>query len=85
MAGISVAPRQQIVGEGRGERLAVRVERALLVERGADALRGAAQRLAVDDHRIHQRAAILDDDIVEDLDLADLGIDRHHGGVRTHS
>ena len=66
-------PGQQIVGEGRGERLAVCIERALLVERGADALRDAAQRLALDHHRVDQRAAILDDDIVEDLDLADAG------------
>ena len=76
IAGISVGARQQVVGEGRGERLAVRVVRALLVERGADALRDAAERLALDHHRIHQRAAVLDDDVIEDLDCADLGVDR---------
>ena len=65
-----------------GQRLAVRVERHLLVERGADALRGAAANLAVDDHRIDQRAAVLDHDIVEDLDIAGRRIDRDDGGMR---
>ena len=73
---------QQVVGERGGERLALRVEGHLLVERGADALRRAAEDLAVDDHRVDQHAAVLDDDVVEDLDLAGLGIDRDDGGVR---
>ena len=68
---------QQVVGERRRQRLALRVERHLLVERGADALRRAAEHLAVDDHRVHQRAAVLDDHVVEDLDVAGLGVDRH--------
>ena len=57
---------QHVVGERGGERLAVRVERHFLVERGADALRAAADHLAVDDHRVEQHAAILDDHVVED-------------------
>ena len=68
--------RQHVVGKRRSERLPLRVERHLLVERGADALRGAAEHLPVDDHRVHQRAAVLDDDVVEDLDRAGLGVDR---------
>jgi hypothetical protein len=67
--------RQQIVRERGGERLALRVERHFLVERGADALRRAAVNLAVDDHRVHERAAVLDDHVIEDLDLAGLGVD----------
>ena len=77
--------RQQIIGEGRGQRLAGRVERHLLVQRGADALREAAADLAVDDHRIDQLAAVLDDDVVEDFDAADFGIDRDDRRVRWHS
>ena len=73
---------QQVVGERGGERLALRVEAHLLVERGADALRRAAADLAVDDHRVDQHAAVLDHDVVEDLDLAGLGIDGDDGGVR---
>ena len=41
----------------------------------------AAIDLAVDDHRIDQLAAVLDDDVVEDLDVADFRIDRDHRGV----
>ena len=66
--------RQQIIGERRGERLAILIERHLLIERRADALRRAAIDLTVDDHRVDQHAAVLDDDVVEDLDRAELGI-----------
>ena len=38
--------------------------------------------LALDHHRVDQRAAILDRDIVQDLDFANAGIDRDHHGVR---
>ena len=77
---------QQVVGEGRGQRLARVVVRHLLVERGADALRQAAQHLAVDDHRVHQLAAILDDQVVLEHDGAGLGVDprpRRHGRHRS--
>ena len=63
--GISVAPGRQVVGERRGERLAVRVERHFLKQRGADTLRGAADNLAIHDHRVQQHAAVLDDDVVQ--------------------
>ena len=59
-----------------------RVERHLLVQRGADALRGAAVDLTVDDHRIDQHAAVLDDDVVEDFDGARVRVDGNHHGMR---
>ncbi len=72
---------EEIVHQRRRERLALRAERHLLIEACADALRGAAADLAVDDHRVDQHAAVLDHDIVENLDASGLGIDRHHRGV----
>ena len=38
--------------------------------------------MAFDHHRIHQRAAILDDDVIENLDRADFGVDGHDRGMR---
>ena len=76
-------PRQQVVRERRCERLAVLIVRAFLIHRGADALRRAAERLAVDDHGIHQRPAILDDHVVEDLDASKLGIHRNRSSMRS--
>ena len=70
MAGTSVCAGQHVIGERGRERLPLAVVGHLLVERRADALRGAAVDLAVDDHRVHERAAVFDDDIVEQLDLA---------------
>ena len=74
--------RQQVIRESRGERLAVAVIAALLVHRGPDALRHAAQGLAVDHHRIDQRSAVFGDDVVENLHVAELGVDRDHCGMR---
>ena len=37
--------------------------------------------LTVDDHRIDQLAAVFDDHIVENLDIADFGIDRDQRGM----
>jgi hypothetical protein len=37
--------------------------------------------LAFNHHRIHQRAAILDDDVIENLDRAHLGVDGHDRGM----
>ena len=80
-SGTSDAAGQQIVGERRCERLALRVERHFLEQRGADALRGAAVDLAVDDHRVDQDAGVFHHDVVEDFDAAGFRIDRDHGGV----
>ena len=35
----------------------------------------AAENLAVDDHRVDEHAAVLDHDVVEDLDFAELRVD----------
>src|SRR5579871_5480680 len=72
---------QKVVGEGRGKRLAGPVEQHFLVERSADTLRESAPYLAVDDQRIDEHAAVLDHDIVEDLDIAEVWIDGHRDGV----
>src|SRR5216684_2336831 len=58
-------------------RLPVGVEAHLFVKRGPDALGYAAVDLAVDDHRIEENAAVLDDDVVEDGDRAGFGVDDH--------
>src|SRR5262249_17269010 len=58
------------------------IERHLLVERGTYPLREPAVDLPVDDHRIDQLAAILDDDIAKDFHVSGFRIDRDHGGVR---
>jgi len=57
------------------------VERHFLVQCGADALRKAAINLAVYDHGIDQHATVLDDDVVENLDIAEIGIDSDGNGV----
>ena len=75
------ASRQEIVGQRRCQRLALRVERHLFEQRRADALRGAAVHLAVDDHRIDQDAGVFDHDVVEDFDAAGFRIDRDDRGV----
>jgi hypothetical protein len=64
------------VGERGAERLAGVAVGHLLVERGADALRHAADDLAVDDHRVEQQSAVLDHHVVEDVDRAGVGVDR---------
>ena len=73
--------RQPVVGEGRSERLCRLVVGHLLVERGPDPLRGAAEDLAVHDHRIDEDPAILDDHVVEDLDPARLHVHLDDAGV----
>ena len=65
--------------------MAIGAEWHLLIKRGADALAGATVDLTVNDHRINQYAAILDDGIVNDLNYSGLGIDGDHcsvGGIR---
>ena len=74
--------RQRIVCQRRRARLPGGVERHLLIQRGADALGDAARHLAVHDHRVHQRAAVLAYGIIQDADLAGLRVHRHRAGVR---
>ena len=45
--------RHQVIGEGDGQRLTLRVVRDLLVQRGADALHDAAADLLVDQLRLN--------------------------------
>jgi hypothetical protein len=72
----------QVIGEGDGQGLALRVVWDFLVQRGADALHDAAADLPFDDHRIDHRAAILGDREVDQLDEAGLGIDRDDRAMR---
>src|SRR6059036_1456671 len=58
--------RHQEVHEGRGERLAAVVVDDALVERAADALRDPAADLALDDRRVHERAAVVLHDVAQD-------------------
>ena len=81
MLGTSGHAGQQVVGERRGQRLALRVERHLLEQRRADALRRAAVDLAVDDHRVDQDAGVFHHDVIEDFDAAGFRIDRDDRGV----
>src|SRR4029077_6771812 len=43
---------------------------------------GPAINLSVDDHRVHEHAAVLDDDVIDDLDFACLRIAADPRGVR---
>src|SRR3954471_1492148 len=72
---------QKVVGECRGQRLSRLIERHLFVERGTDSLCKAAVDLTVHDHWIDQLAPVFNDHIVENLDIADFGIDRNQSGV----
>ena len=72
---------QHVVGQRRGERLGVLVVGHFFIQRRAYALCGAAKDLAVHHHGIDHGAAVLNDDVIEDLDVADLGVDRDRDGV----
>ena len=69
----------QEVHERGVEQLARLVVGHPLVERAADALRDAAVDLALDDHRVDQVAAVVDDGVLQDLDLrrVRVGLDDH--------
>ena len=60
------ARREQVVHEARGDELAGLVVGEVLVERAADPLDDAAVDLALDDHRVDDRAAVLDHHVAED-------------------
>src|ERR1700730_16616577 len=53
----------------------------MLAERLADALRDGAMNLALDDHRIDDRAAVLDNNIAPHRDATRLGVDLHRDHV----
>ena len=64
----------QEVHERGVEQLAVLVVGHPLVERAADALRDAAVHLALDDHRVDQRPAVVHDAVAQHVDLGGLRV-----------
>jgi hypothetical protein len=60
--------RQQVILQSGRERLATRIEGRNFVKAGPDALRRSATNLPVDNHRIDQRAAVFDNDVIQNLD-----------------
>ena len=75
--------RVQIVAEQRVLQLAVLVIVEVLVEGAADAVHGAAPHVAGERHRVDHGAAVVDRHVVQEIDLAGLGIHLHHRDV-TH-
>ena len=73
---------QRVVDERAGDQLAVLVVDDLLVQRLADAVGHAAVHLAVDQHRVDGRAAVVDRHPALDLDLAGLHVHVDHARVR---
>jgi len=74
--------RDQIVEERGGQRLSVLVVGNFLVERRTETLRHAAHHLRFDDHGVHHGAAVVADDVVEDLDLPRPRVNRDRAGMR---
>ena len=73
---------QRVLGEGAALELAVLVVVELLEQRPADALRGAAVHLALDQRRVERLADVLRDHVGEHGHAAGLAIDPHVGEVR---
>ena len=73
--------RQEVVEEGRRERVAVVVVHELLVQHAADALHHAAVDLALDDVRVDHDAAVLAHHVAEDRDFAGRRVDRDRADV----
>ena len=65
-----------------GEQLAVVVVDVAFVEHRGDPLRDAAADLAVDDRRIDDLAAVLDDEVARDRDRACLDVHLDEAAVR---
>ena len=76
------ARRHQVVGEVRGQELAVPVVPDAVEQRPADPLDRRADRLALGQHRVEHPAQLLDHAIVEHRHLAGLDIDRDVRGMR---
>ena len=70
--------RHEVVGERRGQEVAVGVVDGLLEERLRDALHDAAVHLALDDERVDLVAAVVDRDVAQELDRAGLLVDLDH-------
>src|SRR6185437_4236290 len=69
--------RDQVIGEIAGEQLAVSVIRKVLQKGAAEALDRAADCLSMQGQWIDDAADILDDETVEQLDMACSRIDRY--------
>ena len=77
--------RQEVVDERRRQRVAGVVVDEVLEQHAADALHDAAEDLALDDRRVDHRAAVLRDDVAQDLRHAGVAVDLDDaevGGVR---
>ena len=74
--------RQQVIHEAAADQLSFSSITDLLKECGADALRNSALDLAVNDHRIDDVAAILRDDVSEDLHRPRAGVNLAQADVR---
>src|SRR5690606_11020729 len=74
--------RHGVVGEGRGERLPLAVERNLVEKARPDALHDYAKYLAVHHHRIDAGTAIVDRNIIEDFDQPRFRVDGDSRSVR---
>src|SRR5262249_62333407 len=72
---------KQVVRQGAGQRLAGLVIGYLFVKGSANPLHHTAPDLALDEHRIDHRSAILGDRKVEKLDKASLRINRYNSTV----
>ncbi len=82
-AGEVARGRQQVIGERAGEQLSFAVIDEVLEKRAAEPLHDRAHGLPVEGRRIDDAADILDGYVVEQRDMAGLGIDRHVRRVRT--
>ena len=74
--------RQRVLGERAAAELAVLVVGELLEQRPADALRGAALHLALDERRVERLADVLRDDMGEQRHVAGLAVDADVRQVR---
>src|SRR5438309_566684 len=75
--------RHAVIQQRLREKLTLLVIGELFVQRSTDALRHAADDLAVDNQRIEQRARVRQDGVVEDANLERVAIDLDDGDVQT--
>ena len=80
--GSSAAVGERVVHERAGHQLAGLVVVDALVQRLPDSVHDPAVHLAVDQHRVDRRPAVVDRDPADDLDLPGLRVDVDDAGVR---